>query len=171
MVAEPVNMTAVGLLRLEAEQAYKELKAVVCGLNEYEAWAMPHFEGRADIWHGPPLGIIHHLAACKVMYASAAFCGGEATWNDCFSQIETLGPSLDAAIAYLDESHAYWLGSWADLPDSELVVPRQTNWGDRWPTWKLIHTITQHDAYHAGQINALCAIARPTHEPPVTPDP
>jgi uncharacterized damage-inducible protein DinB len=126
---------------------------------------MPLTDGRADLCCGPILGIMHHLAACKVMYASAVFRGGERSWPDCFARIKSLGTSVAAARQYLEDGQGYWLASWADLPDAELWVERSTNWGERWPTWRIIHTITQHDAYHAGQIIAFRSMLKPAEGP------
>lgn len=45
--------------------------------------------------------------------------------------------------------------------DPELNVERSTNWGDSWPTWRIIHAIVQHDAYHTCQIAAFRSMLKP----------
>jgi hypothetical protein len=74
----------------------------------------------------PPLTTIGwrlvHLADCKVMYHEWAF-----------------GPRrLRAALAGLD--------------DEQLDGPRWTNWGERWPAWRVLWTMIDHDAHHGGEI-------------------
>jgi hypothetical protein len=109
------EVTTVGILRLQVEQAYADLIESLKDLTDGEALALPLTDGRADLYCGPVLGIIHHLAACKLMYAGAAFRGGAITWQECFTWIESL----------------------------------------------VIHTITQHDAYHSGQIVAFRSMLTP----------
>ena len=163
--SNPPAVTAVGILRLQAEHAYADLIVSLEGVTDGEAAAIPPTDGRGDLYCGPILGMMHHLAACKVMYASAAFHGGEIAWNDCLARIQSLGTDLGAAREYLEEGQEYWLASWSALPDSELMADRSTNWGEIWPTWRIIHTITQHDAYHAGQIAAFRSMLKPAENP------
>lgn len=160
-------ITGVRLMQLQAGEAYRELLASLEDLTEAEAWAMPDFDGRADLYHGPVIGLIHHVASCKMMYASAAFRDGEYRWDDCRAWVAKLGMDVTAGLDFLADSQRYWLDSWADLPDSALAMERCTNWGERWPAWRIIHSVTQHDAYHAGQINAFRAMLRPALGPPL----
>jgi hypothetical protein len=48
---------AVGIRRLQAEQAYAELLKSLEDLTDGEARAMPLTDGRADLYCGPILGI------------------------------------------------------------------------------------------------------------------
>jgi hypothetical protein len=104
-------ITAVRILRWQAEQSYADLLESLNDLTDGEALAMPLTDGRADLYCGPVLGIMHHLAACKVMYASAAFHGGERSWKDCSARIESMGTDVEAAREYLEEGQGYWLAS------------------------------------------------------------
>lgn len=160
-MSDGVEITVVRILHLQAELAYADLLDSLEDLTDGEAMAVPRTEGRADLFCGPVLGMMHHLAACKMMYGSAAFRGGEITWDDCFARIKSLGTDVGAAREYLEQGQSYWLASWAELPDLEFRVDRDTNWGERWPTWRIIHTITQHGAYHSGQIIAFRSMLKP----------
>ena len=159
--------TLVELLQAEGHQAHQQLMEAVEGVTEGEAWALPRLDG-PDYLHsdGSILSIVQHIAVCEVMYASAAFRRGEVRWRNCASRLEEIGPDWEANLAYLRESHDYWLGSWDSLTDGDLHEPRPTNWGEEWPAWRIISTIAQHASYHAGQIALLRAILLPAERPP-----
>lgn len=160
-------MSRVSLLRVAAEEAFRDLLVALEGVTGPEAWAVPQLQGR-DYLHsdGSILGIVQHLATCKVMYASAGFRNTEVRWRDCADRVESLGADWTANQAYLAESQQYWLASRAALPDEELDQPRKTNWGETWPTRRIIATITHHDSYHGGQIALLRAMLKPASGPP-----
>ncbi len=160
-------MTAVGLLRLDAEREFDGLLDVLYDVTEGQAWAVSASEGPGYLHtNGSILGIVRHLAVCKVMYASAAFRDVEVRWRDCAQALEELGAGWDPNLEYLRQSQAYWLSSWDDLSDGDLSVSRRTNWGDEWPTWQIIATISHHDSYHAGQIALLNTALPPSAVPP-----
>ena len=50
----------------------------------------------------------------------------------------------------------------AGLADDELDGPRWTNWGERWPTWRILWTMIDHDAHHGGEIGCLRDLYRAT---------
>ena len=59
------------------------------------------------------------------------------------------------------------MASWADIEDLETMRP--TNWKvGECPAWKIIQTMNQHDAYHAGQIAVLRYGCPPSNVPPVS---
>ena len=161
--------TLVHLLRLEDEQSHRQLLEALEGVTEPEAWAASQLTGR-DYLHtdGSILGIVQHVAAAEVMYASAAFRQGEVRWRDCAAQLREIGADWEQSLRYLQEGHEYWLESWRMLPDSELPLARPTNWGETWSAWRIISTISHHAAYHAGQIALLRATLAPA-EGPYTP--
>jgi uncharacterized damage-inducible protein DinB len=160
-------MQAIPLLRLQAEQAYKELTDTLQEISEGHAWAIPPQEGPGYLHtSGSILEIVQHLATCKVMYASAAFRDNAVQWRDCAEQLDAIGPDWQQNLTYLQESHDLWLACWSDLEEDELLRPRLTNWGEQWPTWRIITTISHHDAYHAGQIALLYAALPAASVPP-----
>jgi hypothetical protein len=156
-------MQTVELLRTDAEEAYAALQRALAGVSEGEAWAAISLQGAAYL-HSPGsiLGIVQHVATCKVMYASAAFRGLEVRWRDCADRIEALGSDWPASLAYLEESQVYWMASWATLLPEELEAPRRTNWGEEWPAWRIFWTMTEHDIHHGAEIGALRDLLRVT---------
>jgi hypothetical protein len=41
------------------------------------------------------------------------------------------------------------------LDDDELDRRVLTNWGDRWPAWRIFWTMIHHDLWHGGEIGVL----------------
>lgn len=165
-VPEP---TQVRFMILNAEQAWRDLLDAIDGVTERQAWALPPMNGSGDLaTRGSILEIVQHLAASKFMYASTAFRQHEIGWDTCFGRIRELESDWPANVAYLQESHRYWMRCWEDLEDRDLTQPRMTNWGAYWPAWRIVSTISNHDAYHAGQIVLLRAILPPADKPCLT---
>ena len=93
---------------------------------------------------------LEHVAACKVMYHEYAFGEGRLTWDDL-----PIPHTAAGAIAWLEEGHARLRAVLDTLTDADLDVERATNWGDRWPTWRILWTMIDHDAHHGAEIGAL----------------
>ena len=55
----------------------------------------------------------------------------------------------------LDRSHLALAGTLNRLSDHDLEEPRQTNWGEMWPAWRIFWTMADHDAFHGGVIGYL----------------
>jgi hypothetical protein len=100
-----------------------------------------------------------HLAMCKVMYHEHAFGSGELTWRT----IETPA-TAEGAIEMLETGHALLTEDLAGLNDAGLDDPVPTNWGERWPSWRIFWTMIHHDAHHGGEIGALRDLYRVTRE-------
>ena len=43
----------------------------------------------------------------------------------------------------------------AGLDDAGLDRKVLTNWGERWPAWRIFWTMIDHDSHHGGEIGAL----------------
>jgi len=97
-------------------------------------------------------GTVLHVATGKIMYGSAGFKGLEIRWRDLAEEIESFEPSWTAAQEYLKAAHRYWMESWAHLTDEDLLRDVQRPQGNRKPAWEIVHTVLDHDAYHAGQV-------------------
>src|SRR4029079_15389458 len=39
--------------------------------------------------------------------------------------------------------------------EADLDPGRITNWGEEWPTWRVLWTMIDHDLHHGGEIGAL----------------
>jgi uncharacterized damage-inducible protein DinB len=160
-------MKATDLLRLQSEQAYRDLTDTLREISEGHAWAVPPLKGPGYLHtSGSILEIVQHIATCKVMYGSAGFRDSAVRWRDCAARLDAIGADWQQNLAYLQESHDAWVGCWSTLGDSELLCLRSTNWGEQWPTWRIISTLSHHDTYHAGQIALLHAVLPTASAPP-----
>jgi DinB superfamily len=93
---------------------------------------------------------LNHIALCKVMYHEYAFGQGQLTWET----IETPGPAR-GTLALLDSAHALLEDDLRSQSDSDLQREVFTNWGELWPTWRIFHTMSDHDAQHGAEIGVL----------------
>ena len=146
-------MTVVDLLKKDAEMVYKELLGALDGVTEGQSWTVLP-PAADDYLHSD--GSIHgttlHIAVGKMSYGSIGFRNSEIRFRDLADRLEAFEPSWEAARTFLQEAHEYWTASWADLKDEDLEALHPRHTGEEWPAWKLITTVIQHDAYHAGQI-------------------
>lgn len=145
--------------------AWSTLLESIENLSEGLAWASVTLQPDEYLHsEGSILSQLAHIANGKLIYGSVGFRDTELRWRELSPKIDSLWPSLEAVVGWLQESHAYWLASWAHVED--LDAPRPRFDGSLMPGWKLIATVTQHDAYHAGQIHLQRAILAPSATPP-----
>ena len=115
-------------------------------------------------WRALPAGaarsiesIALHVGSCKIMYDDYAFGTGSLEWGT--PEVEPWvegGAPRDEVAAWLELAHDRLVAHVAGLAnDTELDVPRLTNWGELRPTRWIIAAMITHDAYHAGEINHL----------------
>lgn len=162
-------MNAIKALQTEANQAFAELLEALQHVDEPTSWGvMPGVDLSKLNTSATIIGLIHHVAGCKKMYASAAFKNMELDWFAVADELDATESNLEKSIGYLRESHDYWMASWQDLQPEELQRTRDTNWRSEWPTWRIIYTVTAHDSYHGGQINLMKAAVIPADVPPPT---
>lgn len=147
-------MNCAELLRLESEEAFRELLSAIDGISEAESWFV---FSATDALHtnASVSGIVEHVATCKLMYASAAFTNNEFSWRDCANRLDELNQDWARIKEFLNESQEYWLRSWRNFDDAQLEEERHTNWGELWPAWRIVSSMSHHDSYHAGQINLM----------------
>ena len=107
------------------------------------------------------LQIAWHVAACKFMYANQGFEDGMLTWDELFNHWDS-SPSKSEMIDWLREAHAYFRRVIEPLGDADLMVERKAPWGAMHETRWLIANLTEHDAYHAGEINLIRALLQGT---------
>ncbi|MGH2402921.1 MAG: DinB family protein [bacterium] len=105
---------------------------------------------------------VAHVAACKIMYVEYAFREGRLRWRWADLNVPK---TLDAMRAYLDNAHTILQGCLKGLNDSDLRVPRKTNWGELWPTERILWEMIVHDIYHGAQIRTTRAFYRAAHRP------
>jgi hypothetical protein len=91
-----------------------------------------------------------HIALCKVIYHEWAF--GPARLR--FDTIEN--PSdVATSMTMLHEGQQLLGEDLAALTNHDLMRPVRTNWGERWPAWRIFWTMAQHDAHHGAEIGVL----------------
>ena len=62
---------------------------------------------------------------------------------------------VELLLAQMDEVYGRLRAALAGLGDEELDGLRWTNWGERWPAWRVLWTMIDHDAHHGGEIGCL----------------
>ena len=161
--------SAVQLLTRQLEDAYRMVRDRVEGLTDAEFWWEPVpgcwtvRSGASGRWAAdyeepdpepPPFTTIgwrlDHIVECKIMYREYAFGPGRLTWPE----IDSAHTAADA-IAALEAGHAALSRDLQSLADDELDLPRPTNWGEDWPTWKIFWTMIHHDIHHGAEIGVL----------------
>ena len=169
-------MTRVELLLAQMDEVYGRLRAWLEGLTDAEyfwepmpgcwtvhrdgsgAWVADYAEPDPDPAPFTTIGWrLAHLADCKIMYHEWAFGPGRLTWP------ELAAPATAAdALARLEEGQRRLRAALAGLGDQELDGLRWTNWGERWPAWRVLWTMIDHDAHHGGEIGCLRDLYRVT---------
>jgi DinB superfamily len=91
-----------------------------------------------------------HLADCKVMYHEWAFGAQRLTFPDLPAP-----PTAAGAIERLAEGQQSLRAELTARTDAALDEPVLTNWGERWPAWRIFWTMIDHDAHHGGEIGCL----------------
>ena len=174
-------MTAtVELLSRQMDEAYRMIRGRVEGLMDDEFW----WEPVPDAWtvrrtasgkwaadyeepdpDPAPFTTIAwrlvHVAECKLMYHEYAFGPAKLVWPDLDSP-----HTAAAAIAALEEGQRLLATDLEGLADEDLDTSRLTNWGEKWPTWRIFWTMIHHDLQHGGEIGALRDLYRLSGSPP-----
>ena len=104
--------------------------------------------------------IIEHVGECKYVYENHAFGDGSMRWDRPGSiPAITISARPAVIIDWLREGHRRLALSAASLgDDGELLAPRPANWGERHETRWLLNVLLQHDLYHCGEVNHICAL-------------
>ncbi|MGH2375217.1 MAG: DinB family protein [bacterium] len=93
-----------------------------------------------------------HVATCKIMYVEYAFREGRLRWRRSDWNVPR---TLAAMHPYLEHAHATLRSVLERLVDSDLTVMRKTNWGEFWPTERILWAMITHDIYHGAQIRTI----------------
>jgi hypothetical protein len=165
---------SVELLAAEMEEAYTILRGRIEGLDDDEFFWEPVPEpwtvfrdetGRWSYHYEEPDPVpapfttigwrLVHVALCKVIYHEWAF-GARALD---FTNIQNPG-NVSTSVAMLARGQALLTDDLATLGDADLDRMVLTNWGERWPAWKVFWTMIHHDAHHGAEIGALRDLRR-----------
>jgi uncharacterized damage-inducible protein DinB len=164
-------MRIVALLAAQMSEAYERVRRCCGGLSEDEfswepvagcwrvfrapsspgGWAYDYELPEPDPAPFTTIGWrLNHVALCKVMYHEYAFGSGAITWET----IRTPGTAVDT-MRLLEEGQAMLVEDLGDLSDEDLEREVLTNWGERWPAWRIFHTMVDHDVHHGAEIALL----------------
>jgi hypothetical protein len=164
-----MNWHRADLLAVQMDEAWDPLSRRLSGVTDEEfmwepvpgCWTVRQLEtGRwlpdyLDKPGEPPpfttLGWrILHLASCKLMYHEYAFGPGRLSWDEL-----DYPHSAAAAVEWLSEGHERLRSTLDSLKDEDLDTMRLTNWGEKWPTWRIFWTMISHDLHHGAEIGCL----------------
>jgi uncharacterized damage-inducible protein DinB len=162
-------MSRVGLLLAQMDEVYGRLRGRLEGLSDEEylwepvpgcwtvrrdptgVWVADYVEPDPDPAPFTTIGWrLVHLADCKVMYHEWAFGGRRLTFPDLAAP-----PTAAGAVQRLEAGQRSLRAALAGLDDDGLDGPRWTNWGERWPAWRIVWTMIDHDAHHGAEIGCL----------------
>lgn len=109
----------------------------------------------------PPLSTVEykvaHVATCEIMYSEYAFRGGMLRWRWADLNVPT---TLSTMRPYLEDAHTTLRSYLDELTDSDLPLSRKTNWGEFWPTERILWEMIVHDVYHGAQIRTMRTLYR-----------
>jgi DinB superfamily len=168
------GMSRIALLGSTMEAAYARLRSGLDGLSDEEffwepapgCWTVRRVAGGRwaydyaipDPVPAPVTTIawqVVHLGTCKLMYHEWAFGPARLTWPE----LSVPGTPADA-LALLDRGHGLLRQALHARQDAQLDEEVATNWGERWPAWRIFTVMTDHDALHGGAIGCLRDIYR-----------
>jgi hypothetical protein len=84
------------------------------------------------------------------MYHEWAFGPARLTWPE----LDVPGAPAET-LALLDHGQALLHDDLQGLSESQLDDAVLTNWGERWPAWRIFCVMTDHDALHGGVVGCL----------------
>jgi hypothetical protein len=173
-------VSRVELLRAEMDEVHHRLRERLVGLTDDEylwepvpgcwtirrdgsgAWVADYAE--PDPEPAPVTTIawrLVHVADCLVMYHEWAFGPARLTFPDLPAP-----PTAAGAIARLEAGHRLLRDALERLDEAALDEPRSTNWGERWPAWRIFWAMVDHEAHHGGEIGCLRDLYRAGHSAP-----
>ena len=112
------------------------------------------------------LGILKHTAGWSHVYRSYAFDAepkhyAQTAWpRGLRDTVETTKEYYDEIVAWLDRSFDEWKSSLTGVADDDFDRPHLVHWGATMPLWDIVALISNHFAYHTGEINAVLSIIR-----------
>ena len=163
-------MDRVQLLLVQMDEAYARLEERLQGLTDDEFFWQPvpdcwtvYLDQTSGRWtyhyairdpKPAPITTIAwqlvHVALCKVMYHEWAFGAARLRFPDL-----DVPHSAERAMTVLEAGQRQLRGHLVRLSDDELEQQVLTNWGERWPAWRIFWTMANHDALHTGAIGQL----------------
>jgi len=151
-------MTRKEMLAKRLEEAfrgsrYHSFLSSLKGVSEQAArWKPARYKGFPHM-DGSILNLAYHTAGDKSVLISASFGDGSVTWDQVQARFEELGADLTAARTLAEQGHLLVLQTLESLSDADLDAARPYYGGKTHTAYEIFSIITEHDLYHAGQIN------------------
>jgi len=157
MTDVPSTVAVTALVRF-ADSAFdgQHWHAVMRNLGSLQGddWDWTPSEGERSIRE-----IVRHIGKSKLIFANQLFGDGTLSWDDPeVAKPVRAGGSVDEAIAWLRETHVAFRDGIAGCTDDELATTPTGYWGKPTELQWSIEVLTQHDVYHAGEINHIRAL-------------
>lgn len=162
-------MKSIKLLTVQTNEAWEKLRNSVEGLTDEEffwqpvpscwtvrrsdsgTWEIDYADPAPDPTPFTTIGWrVVHVAACKIMYYEYAFGSGQLNWDEL-----TIPHTAADAVGWLIEGHTQLSQTLSTLDDTDLEQSRPTNWGEQWPTWRILWVLAHHDLQHGAEIASL----------------
>jgi uncharacterized damage-inducible protein DinB len=148
-----------------ADQAYRSDPFSALRKN-LEAVKPDEWEVRPAHWSVDEFGTQPELSICDLaLHTGAKYMYVDRAFGDASLEWETIprptSRSMQDVLAWLDEAHRLMMEGLDSLEDdAELEEQRQAPWRTPMLRRALIAMITNHDLYHAGEINRQRALLR-----------
>lgn len=156
---------AIEVIKRMAEQAYRTDPFSALRKN-IESVKPEEWDVRPSAWSGEEFGTRPDLSICDLaLHTGAKYMYVDRAFGDASLEWETITPpssrSMEDVLAWLDEAHRLMIAGLDSLDDdAQLEDQRQAPWRTPMLRRALVAMITNHDIYHAGEINRQRALLR-----------
>lgn len=157
--------TEIEVIQRMVEQAYRT--DPWSALRKNLASVTPEeWDVRPAEWSTQEFGTEPELSICDIaLHTGAKYMYVDRAFGDASLEWQTIkGPasrSKDDVLAWLDRAHGLMMDGLASLEDdAQLEDTRQAPWRTPMKRRSLIAIITNHDLYHAGEVNRQRALIR-----------
>jgi uncharacterized damage-inducible protein DinB len=112
------------------------------------------------------LGVLKHIGGWTHVYRAYAFDDEPEHWartswpRGLRDTVETSNDYVDEIVRWIEDGLAQWDAGLSKLPDEALAEVRPVHWGQEMPLIRIVTLVSQHIAYHTGELNMLLSISR-----------
>jgi uncharacterized damage-inducible protein DinB len=157
--------TEIEVIRRMLDQAYRTDPFSALRKN-IESVRPEEWDIRPATWSADEFGTRPELSICDIaLHTGAKYMYVDRAFGDASLEWETIAPppsrSMEDVLGWLDEAHRLMMDGLAALDDdARLEDERQAPWRTPMRRVALIALISNHDIYHAGEINRQRALLR-----------
>jgi len=153
-----VKMLSVGQLESLAMRAFSEspwhsLLSALKDITEETFFFVPERHSGFPWMNGSICDIVYHVTGDKIVQLSAAFDGGNETWDSLKTKLSK--SDMAAMVEELHGAYELELSKLKSLNEDELEQKVATWGGKRMKAYELFLMLIEHDLYHAGQIRYI----------------